>query len=174
MAQFVLDIDEENISQTNGRGRMLQLSDEALWINAAWFVSLRWFVVAFLVIYGSISFFFSETLEDFGVKPNALWSIEIGITLLLGNIIFLVCCTSPRIKEYLTVSVILWAQIIFDLLCLTVVVHFVGSSWSPAPSLYIIHVALACVFFSVRSSLAIALLANFMYLLCVSAETGGG
>ena len=145
------------------------LSDEILLRNACWFISLRWIVIAFFGLTTLVLWRWGDWLKSVGIATSTEWPAVICITLLAANLFF-TAITGTATSRLISPKHNIWLQIIGDLACLTVVVHFIGSTDTPAPFLYVIHIALACIFFSAEASLLVTLLATSLYLACVNLE----
>ncbi len=149
------------------------LSDVILYKNIKWFIQLRWIVVVVFLVLQQVALHCPEYLEQLDIHPPGLWPLGAAIGLALTNLCFF--CLNRHPSEPLLVSpnTHLWLQITSDLICLTLVVHFSGCTTSPVPFFYLVHIALACIFFPVRASLCVMLLATLLYLLCVFLEYAG-
>jgi len=145
---------------------------EALLIgNVLWFLRLRWAAIAALAAFGLAGLAFPGLLQALGLRPQADWPFFAAALLLVANLGFLgharLIVRNPLRRG---AAWNLWAQIVVDLLILTMVVHFLGSLETPTPFLYLAHVVLACIFFSRRQSLVVAAIASGLYAICVGME----
>ena len=149
--------------------KYFQLSDTVLKRNVEWFISLRWWVIGILLTYSLLSLVSPELFIRLGIKSDV-----ISVGLIAGILIFenvsALLLSKGRIVPCKS-SVNIWYQIIVDLLCLTVIVHVTGSIGTPFPFLYIIHIGLACIFFSIRSSFIVTTIAGICYISCVLIES---
>jgi signal transduction histidine kinase len=151
----------------------LRLSDIVLERNARWFITIRWVVVAALAL-GEVLFVFANApLREIGIVAKGWWPVSIAIILACANVLFSIFLAQPRLKALVQPSANVWIQIIVDLTCLTALVHFCGSIATPAPFLYVLHIVLSCVFFSIKSSFAVTFLAIAFYVSGVGAELVG-
>ncbi len=149
------------------------LSESILASNVLWFCRLRWIVVASLLGLGVLRQF-DELIKRFELRSPGLWPFAAAGILALANAAYLIDAHGRSSSGKPKSSVInLWAQIVLDLLVLTVVVHFLGSVQTYMPFTYLFHIVLACVFLSVRQSLVIVMLASVMLGTCVAAESYG-
>jgi signal transduction histidine kinase len=104
-----------------------------------------------------------------GVKGSKLsdqqqgWPLAITMVLCVSNIFYIYALDFRPQTGFNSPSINIWTQIIVDLLCLSVVVHYVGSIGTPAPFFYVLHIALSCIFFSTVESLVVAGLVCVMY-----------
>lgn len=141
--------------------------------NILWFCRLRWLVVAMLGVLGVLGLF-PDFLARVGLRLSVDWPLVAAGILTLGNLGFSgharLLRESPRPVQ---ARINLWGQIIFDLLILTAVVHFVGSLGTSMPFAFLFHVVLACIFFSRTESLVVTLMACVLYTSCVVAEHSG-
>jgi signal transduction histidine kinase len=158
-------------SEANGPG--FQLSDDILVKNAKWFINLRWVSASVLLLFQLLSLASPGLLAGLGLLPATPWPGFLALILLLANLGFKALLTPARNRRFPVPILNLWIQIIVDLICVTIVLHYSGSIGTPVPFLYILHITLACVFFTIRASFCITLLAAFLYLLCLILEYSG-
>ncbi|MHC4598541.1 MAG: phytochrome family protein, partial [Planctomycetota bacterium] len=153
-------------SGTPVRPWLSELSD-----NVRWFCRLRWIVASILLTFGILSFFPAATKALLlNLEPG--WLLTAGSLVVVGNSVFLFFARKARRgRGSRAVRVNLWAQIVFDLVMLTAVVHFVGSLNTVAPSGYLFHTVLACIFFSPIESFLVTSLAGLMYTTVVGLES---
>ncbi|MBN2041505.1 MAG: HAMP domain-containing histidine kinase [Spirochaetes bacterium] len=172
MATFHLESD--TISHQENKKKITayssQLSDFLLNKNIYWFIKLRFIVIIALTIAGFFAYFFPKLLYGLGLTSWNYWFFIIAFVLFLANCGYWLI----SVKKYVvSPSAIIWLQIFIDLLTLTAVIHFTGSIGSPAAFLYVIHIALSCIFFKSRSSLMVTLLASAFYIGCLLLEFTG-
>lgn len=148
-----------------------KLSDEVLIGNARWFIIFRWGVIGILILFQIVAVIASDMLTEAGITHQQGWPLAITLVLCIANIVCIYALDSRRQSRYNSPSINIWAQIIIDLLCLSVVVHFVGSIATPAPFFYVLHIALSCIFFSAMESLIVAILVCLMYATVLLIET---
>ncbi len=149
------------------------LPESLLLKNVLWFCRLRWMVVAALTAFG-ISGFFPGVFLGLGLRPQVAWPAATAAVLALANLGFLAharLLAGPSAPPRASAN--LWAQIVFDLLILTVVVHYLGSLETYAAFAYLFHIVLACIFFSRSRSFAVLALASSFYVACVALEGAG-
>lgn len=146
------------------------LPETILLENILWFCRLRWFIAATFAVFGTICLF-PEILQYLQLQADASWSLVTAVILVFANIAFL---THARFLANSLTSIKakanLWAQILFDLAVITVVVHNMGSLETYAPFTYLFHVVLACIFFSRAESFAVTAIASALYVLLVVSE----
>jgi two-component system, OmpR family, phosphate regulon sensor histidine kinase PhoR len=148
------------------------LPEPMLLENVRWFCRLRWMVVAMLGIFGILGLV-PGALPSVGLHPSADWPLAAAAVLAAGNAGFWLLARAQCESTSLHCRINLWGQIIFDLLVLTAVIHFVGSRETFIPFAFLFHIVLACIFLTRRESLLVTLLACALYVLCVAAEAGG-
>jgi signal transduction histidine kinase len=149
------------------------LSDAVLAENAEWFCRLRWFCIAFLVLFGlagAVPGLFARV----GLSPRPLWPFAVAGLLALCNLGFLLHAAAMR-RSHVPYAgrESLWTQIVADLILLTVVFHCAGSGETEVRMAYLFHIVLACVFFPPRQSILVLLLAGVLYSSCVLLEAYG-
>lgn len=156
-----------------GGGVSGNLPESMLFRNVGWFCQLRWVAVGMLVAVGLIGAF-GCGLEDIGLRARASWPLIIAAVLAVSNGGYMIharLMTRSELQSHARFN--LWSQIVVDLLLLTMVVHFAGSLKTYVAFLYLIHITLACIFFSRGQSLAVTTLAAVLYLSCVGLEVAG-
>ncbi len=143
-------------------GDKLKLSDDVLISNIRWFITFRWILIATLVFFEILMLSASDALAQLGINEQKKWPIVVIIVLAVTNIAYIFALNHCKPSKYNSPSINLWVQIIVDLICLSVVVHFIGSTTTPISFFYVLHIALACIFFSTRESLYVTILVCFM------------
>lgn len=142
--------------------------------NIRWFIRVRWFVAVALLLAGLVSHFAPPLVTTLGLVPPRQWPWILAVVLAVANLIFWI--PSRRLTEATPdrlVQACLWLQIVFDLVIVTITVHFVGSTTTFISFIYLLHIVLACIFFSTLKSLGVTLMAAGLYLLCVGIEILG-
>jgi two-component system phosphate regulon sensor histidine kinase PhoR len=152
-------------SKREGLGGTLLLS------NSLWFMRLRWIVVAVFVAAALAFDLLPGPLRRLGLTSPArsLWVLA-GILAAANCLLIL---TVPRSGSRARVELLkahLWAQIIADLLVLTLLVHAIGSTDTFVAFAYLFHIALSCIFFPARESFLVTVVASFLYLTAVVLE----
>ncbi|HEX8874329.1 MAG TPA: HAMP domain-containing sensor histidine kinase [Nitrosospira sp.] len=140
-----------------------KLSDQVLIGNAHWFIIFRWAVIGILLLFQIFALIASDTLTKIGITHQQGWPVAVTALLCIANILYIYALDFRPQTRYNSPSINIWAQIIVDLLCLSVVVHFIGSIATPAPFFYVLHIALSCIFFSTMESLIVTGLVCAMY-----------
>lgn len=143
-------------------GEKLKLSDDVLISNIRWFITFRWVLIATLVFFEILMLSASDVLAQLGISEQQKWPVAIIIVLVVANIAYIFALNHGKPSKYNSPSVNLWVQIIVDLFCLSVVVHYIGSTTTPISFFYVLHIALACIFFSTRESLYVTILVCLM------------
>ncbi len=132
--------------------------------NAAWFCRLRWIVVG-LLLAGGIAGLLPGLFEPFGLRLTPGWPLATAAVLAALNAGYLLLGGRLRVRLNL------WIQILVDLVILTAVIHFLGSTATYAPFMYLFHIILACIFFTRRESAAVTVAAGILYLACLLLES---
>jgi len=149
------------------------LAEPFLINNALWFCRLRWVVIAALLAFGIFGLI-PGVLESVGLRSRDARPFAAAAMLIVENILFLAHARMlARSPERRRAKLNLWGQIVFDMIVLTLVVHFVGSLESFVSFAYLFHIVLACIFLSRPESLAVTILASALYSGCVWAEISG-
>ena len=147
-----------------------KLNDDILISNIRWFIIFRWGIVATLILIHILALLTPDTLIQFRIIEENNWPIAITLILILANIGYRYALDHCEPSRFNSPTINLWTQIIIDLICLSVVVHYVGSTATPAPFFYILHIALACIFFSTLESLLVTVIVSIMYTLVLLVE----
>ncbi len=138
--------------------------------NVVWFCRLRWIIIAVLMAFGILGLS-DKMMQQVGLRPPGNWPLVTAGVLTLCNALFLIHASllgSPSRRDGTKIN--LWAQIVLDLVILTVVVHFLGSVRTYVPFTYLFHIVLACVFFSRSQSLVVTAIASLLFAACTTAE----
>jgi two-component system phosphate regulon sensor histidine kinase PhoR len=152
----------------------LGLGSTVLRHNALWFLSVRWIITGILTLTAAISALLPDVVSSMGMIAPRLWLWILVVCVALANIAFWLVArqlTSDTPRGILALN--LWAQIAVDLAAVTVVVHFVGSTNTFIPFIYLFHVVCACIFFSPTRSFLVTLIAAILYGTCVALEYHG-
>ncbi|MCE5327555.1 MAG: HAMP domain-containing histidine kinase [Planctomycetaceae bacterium] len=139
--------------------------------NVIMFCRFRWLVAAVLAAAGAATAI-PLVIDSLGLRGAMLWPWVLAAALVVANVGYVGWARRAGAARA-NAQVMLWAQIVVDLLVLTAVVHFIGSLGTFAAGAYLFHIILACIFFSRRQSLAVALVAAGMFIACVAAEQSG-
>jgi len=154
------------------RSAGIRLSDDVLLRNALWFIKLRWIVVTFLCFFQLLTMFLGNFLNTIGITSTGFWPIVIAVILSVANLWYSFSLKKNAGPGF-SPAVNIWTQIAVDLVCLTVVVHYLGSIGNPAPFLFVVHIVLAGVFLSTEASSVVLALAVVLSGVCVILESTG-
>ncbi|MBL7115704.1 MAG: hypothetical protein ISS35_08045 [Kiritimatiellae bacterium] len=150
------------------------LGSAVLLHNARWFTRVRWAVIAVFLLAGILSLLLQQPLQTLGIHSLTFLAVGLALPLIAANTLFsLAINRMPPNAERRVVVRNIWTQIIVDLLAVTVLVHFIGSTCTPIPYTYLLHITLACIFLSPRNSFHVTLLATALYFCCVTLELTG-
>lgn len=145
-------------------------SEPLLRENAIWFCQLRWIVVAALATSG-VAGFFPDALASVGLVVRPAGPLGAAALLAGLNAIFWRLARASAQGAFPPVRLLLWTQIVSDLLILTAVVHWVDRDLPAAPFMYLFHLILACIVFTPGESLMVAVLAAGFYLTGLALES---
>ncbi|MHB9030907.1 MAG: sensor histidine kinase, partial [Candidatus Latescibacterota bacterium] len=150
-----------------------RFSNTLFYENLFWYCRFRWVVIAILLVFGVLSTI-PGIFEKLYLHTNLIWPFIIAGFLTFFNFLFL--AHAKRLKESYSgrsVRFNMWSQILFDLVFLTMVVHFVGSLDTFVSFAYLYHVVLACIFFTRIQSFMVILAASILLLICIAFEISG-
>lgn len=170
-SEFAWHRSKEKTALPGIRGSRLKLSDEILISNIRWFIIFRWAVIGALTLLKVLAILVPDTLMQFGVMEHQNWPIIIILVLSLANISYIYALDHCKASKYNSPTINLWVQIVIDLVCLSVVVHYVGSTATPASFFYVLHIALACIFFSTIESFLVTIMVCTMYTIILLLES---
>lgn len=170
IVKFTWNKTQSPIALSIKNGCASKLSDDILISNIRWFIIFRWGIIGALIVLHILALFIPDTLIQFRIIEENNWPITITLVLVLANLIYIFALNHCKPGKFNSPSINLWSQIIIDLICLSVVVHYVGSTATPAPFFYILHIALACIFFSTLESLLVAVIVSVMYTIVLLVE----
>lgn len=152
------------------KGDKLKLSDDVLISNIRWFITFRWVLIVTLIFFELLMLSASDVLSQLGISEQQKWPIVIILLLVVANIAYIFALNHCQPSKYNSPSINLWIQIIVDLICLSVVVHYIGSTTTPISFFYVLHIALACIFFSTRESLYVTILVCIMDMIVIAID----
>ena len=170
IVQFDWKKTQDSIALPVNSGSASKLSDDILISNIRWFIIFRWGIIASLILIHILAILTPDTLIQFRIIEENNWPIAITLILGIANLVYIYALDHCKPSKFNTPSINLWSQIIVDLICLSVVVHYIGSTATPAPFFYILHIALACIFFSTLESLLVAVIVSIMYTIVLLVE----
>ncbi len=161
---------DESVSDGDGAPVTKSLSAPLLAENILWFCRLRWIVVASFLSFGVLGRS-SQVMEWLGMRQPGHWPFMLAGVLVIFNVLFLAHAGGlRRLERRRRVALNVWGQIIVDLIVLTAVVHYVGSTDTFIAFAYLYHIVLACIFFSRGQSFIVTLLACVLYVALIAAE----
>ncbi|UCF98820.1 MAG: HAMP domain-containing histidine kinase [Spirochaetaceae bacterium] len=141
--------------------------------NVTWYCRLRWVVAAVFFVFG-IAGYFPEVLPPIGLNTDTRWAVVLAALLCVANTGFLL--HNRLFKRGISgrsIKVNLWTQIVFDLLIVTALIHFAGHINTGICFIYLIHIVLACIFFTRFESFLVTLIGIGLYLGSAVAERRG-
>ena len=173
MGSFVLQR-QDRTAVPEDSAAAIGLGSAGLIRNLRWFVRLRWIIVGILAFCATVATALPGLLSDLGFVPPRIWPWAMVTGLALANICFTLCERQLGPDSTRKVAVFhMWAQIVVDLAAVTALVHFVGSTNTFIPFIYLLHIVGACIFFTPRRSFLVASLAAALYTMCVTLEHHG-
>lgn len=171
MATFELDSAPDRAGKNLPAHKASELGIELSVNNIRWLTTVRWAIVSGFFVVGLAGWGFPALFIGLGFEQPSRWPWLLGLSLAAANGVFSFrlhrLSETPANNE---LEADLWLQIVVDLAAVTVLVHFVGSSNTPIPFVYLLHVILACIFFPAKKSLFVTTLAASLYCACVAAE----
>ncbi len=147
--------------------------DKILLSNSKWFISVRWIVIIIFIISGIIGGLFAEYFAGLGFIAPVRPLLFMASLLIPINIFFYIFDRKVHEDNHRGILTILWVQIIIDLIFITTLVYFVGSTCTYIPFIYLIHIALSCIFFSKSRSIIVVVIAATLYIACVIFQDTG-
>lgn len=174
MARYELITSQSQESGENRQNQSGGLPLDALKQNAAWFVRLRWVVALVFLAAGCVGWLLRNHLlaRSVSVPFVALWVL--AAVLVICNLGFLLLVRSLReATSTRAVNTVIWMQIATDLVVVTLLVHFIGSTDTFIAFAYLFHITLACIFFPPRESLLVLVLAAVLYCVLLVLEAAG-
>lgn len=149
------------------------LGDSALLHNLRWFMDVRWVLTAFLLLFGIACDHATALIQHFDLVLPIRWPYILAGLLATSNTAFLFAAKRLRTHSNRhAMETHLWAQIVLDLIVVTLLVHNVGSTTTFVAFTYLFHVALASIVFPPARSFIVTLLAAALYSCCVALELG--
>ncbi len=174
VAVYALPLDDDDAPVTLNNEEYDAQRDRALLRqNASWFCRLRWTVVSVLTLAG-VAAFFPDWVLQFGLQLQPSWLLTTAVMLAIANCAYLALLRRlPANAAAGRLRALLCGQIVFDLLVLTAVIHFLGSQVTYAPFAYLFHIILACIFFHRWESLVVTVVSAGLYVGLVLLELAG-
>ena len=144
-----------------------EFDDKMLLSNMHWFISVRWIVILVFIISGIIGRVFSDKLLGLGfILPVMPLFFMAGLLIIINSCFFLISRNMAE-DDHRSITVNVWVQIVLDLVFVTSLVYFIGSTDTFIPFIYLIHIVISCIFFSKSRSIFVVCIASFFYLACV-------
>jgi len=132
VVKFSWNLSDKNRFALPGVGTSgAKLSDEVLINNARWFIIFRWGVIGVLLLFQVLALIASDELTKIGITHQQGWPLAVTLVLFIANVLYIQALDFQRHTKYNSPAINIWAQIIVDLLCLSVGVHFIGSIATP-------------------------------------------
>jgi signal transduction histidine kinase len=150
------------------------LGEDILVQNARWFTRIRWAVVAVFAGFGAVVRW-APALAEHVFREGAdggFWALAAALAVLNLLFMFLLGATREPFSRAHVVTCT-WVQILADLMILTILVYWVGSTDTFIAFAYLFHIVLACIFFAPRDSLLVTVLAGCLFLGCWLVEMTG-
>ncbi|MBX3639194.1 MAG: HAMP domain-containing histidine kinase [Nitrosomonas sp.] len=170
IARFSWNQNQQKAILSRKNENACKLNDEILISNIRWFIIFRWGMIGALIFIHILALIIPDTLIQFRIIEENNWPITITLILGLANLGYRYALDHCNPSRFNSPTINLWTQIIVDLICLSIVVHYIGSTATPAPFFYILHIALACIFFSTVESLLVAVTVSIMYTIVLLME----
>ena len=172
MATYRLD-ESESGEKTAFLTQKFELDDKILLSNVHWFISVRWIIVFIFVLIGLSGKMLSESFVRIGFSFPVLPLVVMALLLLLINITYFLITRKLGLNEHNKISTILWMQIIVDLIFVTALVYYIGCTDTFISFIYLIHIALSCVFFPRSKSILVVSISVLFYISCVLLQNTG-
>ncbi len=142
-----------------------EFSVAALLQDAHWFTHIRWYAIAVVLGYGSVSALLPDLLHSFFIRPAFIWPWLLALVLVLTNLFTMGWLNrlSPNVSRR-AIETNIFFQIASDLVLLTALLYLTGAIDTLFSFAYLFHIALACIFFARRKSFSVSLFASLLYL----------
>ena len=148
-------------------GKIPEIDDKMLLTYVLWFIRVRWIVIFIFIVSGVSGLFFFINYIKWGFSLPAFPLLVMALMLSIINSVYYLQSRKLSLENHREISVALWVQIIVDLLFVTALVYFVGSSNTYIPFIYLIHIALSCIFYSRSKSIIVVSISAFLYMSCI-------
>ena len=171
---YQLPVAEEDEPEQEPTSKDASLLVDILLESLAWFPRIRFCVAASLFLLALVGLLWQAHFKNLGIQLQVGWPIWSGLILCLANVAFMRRARAARqTRSQHHALAVLWGQIIVDLLVLTAAIHFLGCLNSFAAFAYLLHIVLACIFFSTRMSLCLTLFVSVLFVGSALAERTG-
>ena len=106
-----------------------KIGSEAAVRHVLWFIRLRWFVIGVFFAVELAAGTIAPALRNHGIEVPSGWPGLLALILTIANTCFRIHASklTRKTRSGASIHLNIWAQIIIDLLTLTVVVHYLGS-----------------------------------------------
>jgi two-component system, OmpR family, phosphate regulon sensor histidine kinase PhoR len=144
---YQLPLDETGSgSRETAAADLRNWNEPLLRANAIWFCQLRWIVVGVLAAVG-VAGFFPQALGALGLVIPPRWPLGTAALLALLNASYRRLARASERGGVPSMRLLLWTQIVCDLVILTAVIRWVDQDLPAAPFMYLFHLILACMVF---------------------------
>ena len=170
MSRFELKVQADPLRSpdTAARGG---LSIPALLHNTHWFVHIRWFVAVAFLLAGCMGRLLEWVSAFMGLALSTKTLVSMAAVLIAANLVyFFVHRRMGEDSPRAAVETHIWVQVIVDLLVLSLLLHLIGGTRTALAFTYLLHIVIACIFFSQLQSLLVTLLAAALHLFFVHLE----
>ena len=133
-------------------------SSSSLLRRDKWLISLRWFAILGLLL--GVALLYSIKL---GPEDSVLWMGMIGLIMIVLNLVYLGIASAKHQFGRTGLVLLLNAQMVIDLLLLTILVHLTGAEESPLILFYVFHIILASIIFPGGFSYYYSFLVIFLF-----------
>ena len=138
-----------------------------------WYCRFRWIVISVLLVFGALSFL-DNLFNALDMRSGLYWPFGVAGIAIFLNLLFMAHATgTTRATDSKTLLVNMWLQILFDLIILTIVVHFVGSFDTAISFAFLFHIVLSCIFFPRTQSFKVTLFSSILFLICLTMDFTG-
>ena len=171
MARYALGFEAKRQSPELSAPRGTSWPVSFLIKSLVWFQHVRFAFAALFALFGVSGLLWQEYLEGIGLHVDPVWSLWTASVVCGLNLFFLYLTHRVRASDSAVFARgALWAQILADIVVLTVAVHFFGCTDSFVSFAYLFHIALSSIFFSRMRSFFVTILACTLFVGCVVAE----
>ncbi len=171
MARYALGFEAKRQSPELSAPRGASWPVSFLIKSLVWFQHVRFAFAALFALFGVSGLLWQEYFEGVGLHVDPVWSLWTASVVCGLNLFFLYLTHRVRASDSAVFARgALWAQILADIVVLTVAVHFFGCTDSFVSFAYLFHIVLSSIFFSRMRSFFVTILACTLFVGCVAAE----
>lgn len=168
MASFVLKNTQDTPQDEGGHKG---LGSNVLRDNVTWFIRVRWMITGIFAVFAVVCFLIPSWVASLGVNVPKIWPWAMALGIGLANVCFwLMARNLNEESPHRVVESQIWAQILTDLVAVTLVVHFVGSTTTFISFIYLFHIVCACIIFPPKRSFLVLTCSALLYGICVALE----